>query len=77
MISDHADWEDLCTTIVETGAEQVWVTHGQEDALCHWGRTKGIDCRPLHLLGYGDGDEGPDGLVAGDAGLADDAAAEA
>lgn len=66
VISDHADWEDLCTTIVETGAEQVWVTHGQEDALCHWARTKGIDCRPLHLLGYGDEDDGSDAVIASD-----------
>jgi putative mRNA 3-end processing factor len=42
---------------VETGAESVWVTHGQEDALCHWASTMGIDARPLHLLGYGDEDE--------------------
>ena len=68
VISDHADWEDLCTTIVETGAAQVWVTHGQEDALCHWGRTKGIDCRPLHLLGYGDGDDGPEEETAAEGG---------
>lgn len=60
VISDHADWEDLCTTVVETGAETVWVTHGQEDALCHWAATRGIDARPLHLIGYGDGD-GDDG----------------
>ena len=57
VISDHADWEDLCTTIVETGAESVWVTHGQEEALCHWCATQGIDARPLHLLGYGDDEE--------------------
>lgn len=55
VISDHADWEELCLTIVETGAESVWVTHGQEDALCHWATTQGIDARPLHLLGYGEG----------------------
>ncbi|MEM0907034.1 MAG: ligase-associated DNA damage response exonuclease, partial [Pseudomonadota bacterium] len=54
VVSDHGDWEDLCTTIVETGAEQVWVTHGQEDALCHWAKSHGIDARPLRLLGYGE-----------------------
>lgn len=58
VVSDHSDWEDLCTTLVETGAGTVWVTHGQEDALCHWATTRGIDCRPLHLLGYGEEDEG-------------------
>jgi putative mRNA 3-end processing factor len=57
VVSDHADWEDLCTTIVETGAETVWVTHGQEEALCHWAATRGIVARPLHLLGYGDEEE--------------------
>jgi putative mRNA 3-end processing factor len=58
VVSDHADWEDLCTTIVETGAAQVWVTHGEEEALCHWAATKGIAARPLHLLGYGEECEG-------------------
>ncbi|MEM7694521.1 MAG: ligase-associated DNA damage response exonuclease [Pseudomonadota bacterium] len=57
IVSDHGDWEDLCTTIVETGAEQVWVTHGQEDALCHFARMQGIDAKPLRLLGYGEEDD--------------------
>ena len=42
VISDHADWDDLCGTIAETGAGEVWVTHGQEDALVHWCRTRGL-----------------------------------
>ena len=42
VISDHADWPDLCRTIRETGADEVWVTHGQEDALVHWCGTQGI-----------------------------------
>jgi putative mRNA 3-end processing factor len=54
VISDHADWDDLCRTILETGAGEVWVTHGQEDALVHWCETRGIRARPLHMLGYGD-----------------------
>jgi putative mRNA 3-end processing factor len=54
IISDHCDWDELCGTIVETGAEEVWVTHGQEDALVHWCLTRGIRAKPLHLLGYGD-----------------------
>jgi putative mRNA 3-end processing factor len=58
VISDHSDWEDLCTTIVETGASAVWVTHGQEEALCHWAMTQGIAAKPLHLLGYGEEGEG-------------------
>jgi putative mRNA 3-end processing factor len=54
VISDHADWDDLCATIRETGAGEVWVTHGQEDALVHWCVTQGLRARPLHMLGYGD-----------------------
>ncbi|WP_232630905.1 ligase-associated DNA damage response exonuclease [Methylobacterium sp. Leaf118] len=61
VISDHSDWPDLCRTILETGAEEVWVTHGQEDALVHWCGSRGIRAKPLHLLGYGDdGEAEPD-----------------
>ncbi|MEM7528421.1 MAG: ligase-associated DNA damage response exonuclease [Pseudomonadota bacterium] len=56
VISDHADWDELCTTIRETGAEEVWVTHGAEDALCHWCSTQGILARPLSIAGRGDED---------------------
>ena len=42
VISDHSDWDDLCRTILDTGAGEVWVTHGQEDALVHWCVTRGI-----------------------------------
>ncbi|MDR7037677.1 putative mRNA 3-end processing factor [Methylobacterium sp. BE186] len=56
VISDHSDWPDLCRTIRETGAEEVWVTHGQEDALVHWCGLQGIRAKPLHLIGYGDDD---------------------
>jgi putative mRNA 3-end processing factor len=58
VISDHADWNGLCATIEATGAGEIWVTHGQEDALVHWCTTKGLRARPLALLGYGDEDEG-------------------
>ena len=58
VISDHADWDGLTATIEATGAGEVWVTHGQEDALVHWCKTKGLAARPLDLVGYGDEDEG-------------------
>jgi len=57
VISDHADWDGLCATIAATGAGEIWVTHGQEDALVHWCRSKGLTARPLALVGYGDEDE--------------------
>jgi putative mRNA 3-end processing factor len=58
VISDHADWVGLTATIEATGAGEIWVTHGQEDALVHWCTTKGLAARPLDLVGYGDEDEG-------------------
>src|SRR3954454_14572171 len=57
VISDHADWDGLTKTIDATGANEVWVTHGQEDALVHWCQSKGLAARPLDLVGYGDEDE--------------------
>jgi putative mRNA 3-end processing factor len=56
VISDHADWDGLTATIRATGASEVWVTHGQEDALVHWCRAKGLTARPLDIA-YGDEEE--------------------
>jgi putative mRNA 3-end processing factor len=57
VISDHADWDGLTATIAATGAAEVWVTHGQEDALVHWSVMQGLQARPLDIVGY-DEDEG-------------------
>jgi putative mRNA 3-end processing factor len=57
VISDHADWDGLTATIAATGAGEIWVTHGQEDALVHWCKGKGLRARPLDLVGYGDEEE--------------------
>jgi putative mRNA 3-end processing factor len=57
VVSDHADWDDLGRTIRETGAEDVWVTHGAEEALVRWCELEGIRARPLNLVGYGDEEE--------------------
>ncbi len=54
VISDHADWDGLCATIGEVGCADVWVTHGQEDALVHWVQSQGLRAQPLHLISYGD-----------------------
>jgi len=58
VISDHADWDGLTATIAATGAGEIWVTHGQEDALVHWCVTRGVKARPLDIVGYGDEDDG-------------------
>jgi putative mRNA 3-end processing factor len=57
ILSDHADWDDLCRTILETGAEQIWVTHGAEEALVHWCEMNGRKARPLNMIGYDDGED--------------------
>ena len=57
VISDHADWDGLTAIIAATGAGEIWVTHGQEDALVHWCATRGLKARPLDIVGYGDEDE--------------------
>ena len=57
VISDHADWDGLRDTIAATGASEIWVTHGQEDALVHWCNLQGLKARPLDIVGYGDEDE--------------------
>ena len=58
VISDHADWDGLCATVAATGASQIWVTHGAEEALVHWCTLRGLEARPLNIVGYGDEDEG-------------------
>lgn len=68
VISDHADWDGLRATIIATGANEIWVTHGQEDALVHWCGTKGLKARPLDIVGYGDEDESDGVSDAGEAG---------
>jgi putative mRNA 3-end processing factor len=54
IVSDHADWDDLQATIREVGAGEIWVTHGEAEALVHWCGTVGLKAKPLHLVGYGD-----------------------
>jgi putative mRNA 3-end processing factor len=66
VVSDHADWDGLTATIAATGASEIWVTHGQEDALVHWSVQRGLKARPLAIVGYGDEDE-TDGVSDGPA----------
>ena len=51
VISDHADWNELTDTITATGADTIWVTHGREDALVHWCRSRGLKAEPLYTQG--------------------------
>ena len=51
VLSDHADWRELTATIPATGAEEIWITHGREDALQHWCESRGLFAKPLSLHG--------------------------
>jgi putative mRNA 3-end processing factor len=64
VISDHADWDGLTTTIAATGASDIWVTHGAEEALVHWCGLRGLAARPLGIVGYGDEEESGDATDA-------------
>ncbi|HVH80047.1 MAG TPA: ligase-associated DNA damage response exonuclease [Stellaceae bacterium] len=57
VISDHADWDELTETIAEVGAPEIWVTHGNEEALVHYATGMGFKARALALLGYEDEEE--------------------
>ena len=61
IVSDHADWDALCRTVVETGCSELWVTHGEAEALVYWAEGRGLSAKPLHLIGYGE--EGEDAEV--------------
>ena len=52
VISDHADWDELTATIGEIRPQQLWITHGREEALARWAELNGIHARALDLVGY-------------------------
>ncbi len=54
IISDHCDWDELTDTIDEIAPNEVWVTHGREEALVRWCELRQLRARPLHLVGYED-----------------------
>ena len=56
VISDHADWPELLATCTEVQAQEVWITHGREEALIHALGQQGIRGRALHLVGRGEED---------------------
>lgn len=57
IVSDHADWDELTATVHELQPQELWVTHGREDALVHYATANGIKARPLSLVGYEDEDD--------------------
>ena len=58
VLSDHADWPALLETILATGAEHVWVTHGYVPVVVRWLREQGLDARGLPMRYPSDGGKG-------------------
>ncbi|HLZ79230.1 MAG TPA: ligase-associated DNA damage response exonuclease [Sphingomonas sp.] len=57
IVSDHADWDELTATIRELAPQELWVTHGREEALVRWCQMHQIRARALALAGYEDEDD--------------------
>jgi putative mRNA 3-end processing factor len=57
ILSDHADWDELTATIAEVAPQEVWVTHGREEALVRWCSLAGIPAKPLHMVGYDENED--------------------
>jgi putative mRNA 3-end processing factor len=54
IVSDHGDWDELTTTIAGLKPQELWITHGSEDALLRWSELNDIQAQALELVGYED-----------------------
>jgi putative mRNA 3-end processing factor len=57
IISDHADWDELTSTVDELRPGELWITHGREEALARWAELHGVTARALALVGYDEEEE--------------------
>jgi putative mRNA 3-end processing factor len=47
VLSDHADWPSLQRAIAATGAERIFVTHGNIETVVRWLKEQGYDARGM------------------------------
>jgi putative mRNA 3-end processing factor len=57
VISDHADWDELVQTAAELKPEELWITHGNEEALLRWAALNNIAATALEIAGYEEEEE--------------------
>src|SRR3954463_344637 len=57
VVSDHADWDELTETFTELKPEELWITHGGEEALLRWAALNDVSATALDIAGYEDEDE--------------------
>jgi hypothetical protein len=43
VLSDHADWQGLLSTIYATGAQRIGVTHGYTNVMVRYLQEKGLE----------------------------------
>ena len=56
VLSDHADWDQLNTAIRETGAENIYVTHGYKSIYARWLQTNyRLNANEVETLYTGEG----------------------
>jgi putative mRNA 3-end processing factor len=58
ILSDHADWQGLQKAIKETGAENIFVTHGYTEIFARWLREQGYNADVLDTLYQGESVDG-------------------
>ena len=76
VLSDHADWPALLATARQSGARQVYVTHGQSEVLARYLReVEGIAAEPLQGGGLAERGD-PDGEAERDAAAGEAAAGD-
>jgi putative mRNA 3-end processing factor len=44
----------LTSTFQELHPEEVWLTHGEDEALLRWASLNGVGAKALSLVGYGE-----------------------
>lgn len=57
VLSDHADWSGLLSTIQETGAHRIYVTHGYSDIFARFLCEQGYDARQVETRFTGEAEE--------------------
>jgi putative mRNA 3-end processing factor len=60
VLSDHADWEGLNQTIIATGADKIYVTHGYTEIFKKWLIEKGYDAEVVKTKFEGEQPEASD-----------------
>jgi putative mRNA 3-end processing factor len=59
VVSDHADWDDLLSTIKATGAESIGVTHGYSGTLVRFLQDSGVNAWTMQTRYEGEVEDDP------------------